>query len=142
MAERMLRAWGLEHMLADARFATNEVRVRHAAEVDRAVTNAIGARTLADNLAIIRDHDLTAVPVQTVADIEHDPHWIARGLLVDVPSPGGYVRMHDVVPRLSSTPGRIDHAGGALGQDTDAFLSEELGLSGVDIDGLRSRGTI
>ncbi|MCC7042501.1 MAG: CoA transferase [Acidobacteria bacterium] len=142
MAERMLRAWGLEHMLADPRFATNEVRVRHAADVDRAVTGAIGARTLAENLAIIRDHDLTAVPVQTVADIEHDPHWIARGLLIDVPSAGGDVRMHDVVPRMSSTPGRIDHAGGALGQDTDAFLREELGLSSADIDGLRARGTI
>jgi crotonobetainyl-CoA:carnitine CoA-transferase CaiB-like acyl-CoA transferase len=110
--------------------------------VDRAVTGAIGDRTLAENLSIIRDHDLTAVPVQTVADIERDSHWIARGLLVDVPSPGGDVRMHDVVPRMSATPGRIDHAGGALGQDTHLFLSEELGLSEADIDGLRSRGTI
>jgi crotonobetainyl-CoA:carnitine CoA-transferase CaiB-like acyl-CoA transferase len=50
--------------------------------------------------------------------------------------------MHDVVPRLSATPGRIDHAGGALGQDTDAFLRDELGLSGPDIDGLRARGAI
>jgi crotonobetainyl-CoA:carnitine CoA-transferase CaiB-like acyl-CoA transferase len=142
MAERVLRAWGLDGLLADPRFATNEARVRHAGDVDRAVADAISARTLAENISIIRDHALTAVPVQTVADIEHDPHWIARGLLVDVPSARGDVRMHDVVPRLSATPGRIDHAGGALGQDTDAFLRDELGLSGPDIDGLRARGAI
>jgi crotonobetainyl-CoA:carnitine CoA-transferase CaiB-like acyl-CoA transferase len=82
------------------------------------------------------------VPVQTVADIAHDPHWIARGLLTDVPAGDEIVRMHSVVPRLSATPGRIDHAGGALGSDNDVFFSEELGLSGPDIAGLRARGAI
>jgi crotonobetainyl-CoA:carnitine CoA-transferase CaiB-like acyl-CoA transferase len=142
MAERVLHAYELDGLLADPRFATNEARVRHAPEVDRVVSDAIVARTLAENLAIIRAHELTAVPVQTVADIEHDPHWMARGLLVDVPSGDDRVRMHAVVPRLSATPGRIDHAGGALGQDNDAFFREELGLSADDLAGLRARGTI
>lgn len=142
MAERILRAFGLEGLLPDARFSTNEARVKHAPDVDRAVSDAIAARTLEENIALIRAHELTAVPVQTVADIAHDPHWIARGLLTDVPAGDEIVRMHSVVPRLSATPGRIDHAGGALGSDNDVFFSEELGLSGPDISGLRERGTI
>ena len=60
---------------------------------------AIGARTLAENVAIIETHKLTAGPVHTVADIERDPHWRARQLTVDVPDDGGTVRMHGVVPR-------------------------------------------
>lgn len=142
MAERVLRAYGLDDLLTDPRFATNEARVRHATEMDRAVTDAIGARTLAENIVVIRDHDLTAVPVLTVADIEHDPHWMARGLLTDVPSADGIVRMHDVVPRLSATPGRIDHPGGALGQDTDTFLAQEIGLSQAELAALRAAGVI
>jgi crotonobetainyl-CoA:carnitine CoA-transferase CaiB-like acyl-CoA transferase len=142
MAERLCRAYGLEALLADARFATNEARVRHAPEVDRVVADAIAARTLAENLAIIHAHALTAVPVQTVADIERDPHWIARGLLIDAPFGDNQVRMHAVVPRLSATPGRIDHAGGALGQDNDVFFGEELGLSADALAELRARGTI
>jgi crotonobetainyl-CoA:carnitine CoA-transferase CaiB-like acyl-CoA transferase len=142
MAERLFRAYGLEALLADARYATNEARVRHASEVDRVVSEAIAARTLAENLAIIRAHELTAVPVQTVADIEYDPHWMARGLLIDIPWNDHLVRMHAAVPRLSATPGRIDRAGGALGQDNDVFFREELGLSADELVGLRARGTI
>jgi crotonobetainyl-CoA:carnitine CoA-transferase CaiB-like acyl-CoA transferase len=142
MAERVLRAWELESLLDDPRFATNDARVRHAPALDRSLSTAIAARTLDDNLAIVRAHDLTAVQVQTIADIEHDPHWTTRGLLVDVRSGDQRVRMHQVVPRLSATPGRIDHAGGALGQDTETFLTHELGLSAGDVAGLRARGVV
>ena len=36
--------------------------------------------------------------------------------------------MHNVVPRLSETPGEIRQPGGALGQDNDAIYGDELGL--------------
>ena len=36
--------------------------------------------------------------------------------------------MHNVVPRLSETPGEIRQAGGALGQDNHAVYGAELGL--------------
>ena len=67
MAERFLRAYGLEAMLADPRCADNEARVVHGRELDTAVTGAIGARTLTENLAIIDEHTLTAGPVSTAA---------------------------------------------------------------------------
>ena len=47
---------------------------------------AIGSRTLAENIAIIEANQLTAHPVQTIADIERDPHWQGHQLLVDVPN--------------------------------------------------------
>ena len=62
------------------------------------------------------------IPVQTIADIESDPHWQARGLTLDVPNGSGGVRMHNVVPRLSETPGEIRWAGGELGQDNQRRL--------------------
>jgi formyl-CoA transferase len=128
MAERFLRAYGLEAMLDDPRFASNEARVIHGRELDAAIGKAIGAHTLRQNLAIIDEHRLTAGPVQTVADIEQDPHWCARPLTVDIPDNGRPVRMHDVVPRLSVTPGEIRWTGGALGQDNQAVF-HELGVS-------------
>ncbi len=142
MAARFLRAYGLSAMLADPRFSTNEARVQHRALLDDAVRRAIGARTLDENAAIIATHDLTAVPVQTVADIERDPHWRARALTVDVPGPEGRVRMHNVVPRLSSTPGSIRRCGGELGQDNAQVLGGELGLSASELERLREAGVI
>jgi crotonobetainyl-CoA:carnitine CoA-transferase CaiB-like acyl-CoA transferase len=141
MAERFLRSYGLAELLADPRFATNGARVAHSRELDEVITRAIGERTLAENVAIIETNELTAVPVQTVADIEVHPHWRARGLTVDVPNGAGGVRMHNVVPRLSETPGEIRWAGGEIGQDNHAIYGA-LGLSCEEQQRLRENGVI
>jgi crotonobetainyl-CoA:carnitine CoA-transferase CaiB-like acyl-CoA transferase len=141
MAERFLRAYGLEAMLADPRFADNEARVSHGSELDAAVAGAIGTRTLAQNVAVIEEHKLTAGPVYTAADIDRDPHWRARPLTVDVPDHGRSVRMHNVVPRLSATPGEIRWTGGTLGQDNQSVF-QELGISCDELKQLASAGVI
>ncbi|HKB09788.1 MAG TPA: CoA transferase [Vicinamibacterales bacterium] len=141
MAERFLTAYGLDSLLGDPRFATNEARVAHAVELDTAVADAIAARTLAENLAVIDQHQLTAGPVYTIADIERDPHWRARQLTLDVVDERRPVRMHNVVPRLSETPGAIEWAGGALGQDNQRVY-HELGVSCDEQQQLASAGVI
>jgi len=141
MAERFLRAYGLDAMLADPRFASNEARVIHRRELDEAICDAIGARTVAENLAIIEEHKLTAGPVNTVADVEQDAHWRARPLTVDVPDHGRSIRMHNVVPLLSVTPGDIQWAGGALGQDNQSVY-RELGVSCDEQQRLTAAGVI
>lgn len=141
MAERFLRSYGLDALLDDPRFATNAARVEHAQELDDAVAAAIAARSLADNVAIIEANQLTATPVQTIAEIETHPHWRARGLTLDVPNGSSHVRMHNVVPRLSGTPGEIHWAGGDLGQDNHAIYGD-LGVSCEEQQRLRARGVI
>jgi crotonobetainyl-CoA:carnitine CoA-transferase CaiB-like acyl-CoA transferase len=141
MAERFLRSYGLESLLEDPRFSNNEARVRHSQELDQAIVAAIAGRTLAENVAIIDANKLTAMPVQTIADIERDPHWQARDLTVSVPSGDTVVRMHNVIPRFSETPGGIQWPGGALGQDNDTVFGE-LGLGPADLDRLRAGGVI
>jgi crotonobetainyl-CoA:carnitine CoA-transferase CaiB-like acyl-CoA transferase len=142
MAERFLESYALGHLLADERFATNEARVQHSRELDAEVAKAIAVRTLEENLEIIRTNSLTAVAVQTVADIERDPHWRIRQLIVDVPNGNSNVRMHNVTPRLSATPGEIRWAGGALGEHNSEVYRTELGLSCDDLNRLKETGVI
>ena len=142
MAERFLEGYGLGELLQDPRFATNEQRVRHAAELDAAVSAAIGALNLDANLAIIEKHKLTAQPVQTIADIEADPHWKNLQLTLDVGGDGQAVRMHNVIPHLSATPGNIRWPGGELGRHNEEIYCDELKMSRGDLDSLRSRGVI
>ena len=141
MAERFLRSYGLTDLLDDPRVATNAARVEHARELDEAIAAAIAARTLAENVAIIEGNQLTATPVQTIADIESHPHWRARGLTRDVQNGSSTIRMHNVVPRFSDTPGEIQWAGGELGQDNHAIYGA-LGLSCDEQQQLRARGVI
>jgi len=142
MAERFMKGYGLEPMLADERFATNEARVQHAEQLDAAIRDAIGTRTLDGNMEIIKKNKLTAHPVQTIADIERDEHWRARGLTLDVGRNGEAVRMHNVVPRLSETPGEIKWPGGDLGEHNEEIYCGELHMTSADLDSLRSRGVI
>ena len=161
MAERFLRGYGLSALLDDERFATNEARVQHAEQLDAEIRRAVAARTLDENLAIIASHTLTAVPVQTIADVEADPHWRARQLLADVPEAAAArrsspdsdhesstvsrpdtVRMHNVVPRFSDTPGELRWAGGDLGQDNHAIYVDELGFTPGDLAAWADRGVI
>ena len=142
MAERFLESYGLGELLQDPRFATNEARVRHAEDLDTAVRAAIGARTLADNRAIIDANALTAHPVQTIREIELDPHWQTQPLLVDVPNGSMNVRMQNVIPRLSETRGAIRSAGGDLGADNDAIFRTELGLDPAALARLREEGVV
>ena len=100
---------------------------QHAAELDEQIADAIRSRTLEENLRIIDEHALTAVAVQTVADIELDPHWRARQLLLDVPNGQGTVRMHNVVPRLSETPGEIRTPAGRSVSDNEAVYMTRAG---------------
>jgi crotonobetainyl-CoA:carnitine CoA-transferase CaiB-like acyl-CoA transferase len=142
MAERFLQSYGLVEMLNDARFATNEARVENAEMLDAAIAGAIASRTLDENLEIINANALTAVAVQTVADIEADPHWQARELVVDVPNGSGTVRMHNVVPRLLGTPGEIRWPGGQLGEHNGDVYGKELGLECAEIKRLEAEGVI
>ena len=142
MAERFLQSYGLGALLDDPRFATNEDRVRNAEALDDAVAGAIASRTLAENLDVIERNELTAVAVQTIADIEQEPHWRARQLVVDTPSSDRSVRMHNVVPRMLGTPGEIRWAGGALGQHNRDVYRGELGIDCDEFTRLEAAGVI
>jgi crotonobetainyl-CoA:carnitine CoA-transferase CaiB-like acyl-CoA transferase len=142
MAETFMTSYGLGDLLDDERFATNEARVLHAAELDAAIEAAISKLTLAENLELIDKNKLTAIHVQTIADIERDPHWQARQLTLDVPDSDGYVRMHNVFPRLSDTPGEIRWLGGEFASNTNEFYMQQFGLTEEQVKELHEKGVI
>jgi crotonobetainyl-CoA:carnitine CoA-transferase CaiB-like acyl-CoA transferase len=143
MAERFLESYGLGAMLLDPRFADNESRVKHAPELDAIISDVIGKRTLEKNLEIINNNKLTAIQVQTIADIEDDSHWEARPLLLDIADPKmGRVRMHNALPFFSKTPGEIKWVGGEIGADNQTFYADELGLTENQVEQFRLKGII
>ena len=118
MAERVFAAIGRPELARDPRFADNAARIAHIEELDALIGGFIRQRTLDDNLAHFGRYEVTVGPVLNVDQLMRDRHVRERQVLVDVPDPElGSVTMHNVVPRLSRTPGRIRSTAPRIGQD-------------------------
>jgi crotonobetainyl-CoA:carnitine CoA-transferase CaiB-like acyl-CoA transferase len=142
-AEAMFKALGLERLLADPRFATNDARIANGEAVDEALAEAIGRRSREEIVRLFETERLTAAPVYDIADIMEDPHFKARRTFVEVPDPQlGTVTMSAPTPRLSDTPGSIRWAGPALGAHNREVYAGQLGLSDTELDRLQSSGVI
>ena len=142
MAERLLRAIGRGDMLEDPRFATNTARVANADACEAPIAAFIGARDFASVMAVFEAAEITAAPVYDIDQVVADPHVVAREVLVDLPDAEmGQVLMHNVVPRLSGTPGAIRTPAPTLGEHGVALL-KELGCDESRIAGLVAAGVI
>ena len=142
MAERVFRAIGRADMIEDPKFRTNTDRVRHIDECDGIVASFILGKTLAENMAIFEAAEVTAIPVYEIDQLIDDPHVQERGVLVEAPDDeAGSVLMHNIIPRLSETPGRLRSAAPALGQHNVEILSS-LGRDAAAIAALVAAGVI
>ena len=142
MAERLLRTIGRADMTVHPDFATNAGRVRHRAQVDAIVGGWIGQRTLRQAVAELEAADVTAAPVYDVAQFLADPHVQARGVIVELPDAAlGSVPQHDVVPRLSRTPGTLRSPAPGVGEHNDAQYGR-IGYDAARVQALRDAGTI
>ncbi len=142
MAERVFHAIGKPEMITDPRFRTNTDRVRNIDACDAAVADFIAARTLAENMAIFEKAEVTANPVYEIDQLIDDPHVHGRGVLVEAPDDeAGSVLMHNIIPRLSGTPGQFRIPAPSLGQHSRPVL-ESIGIDKKTIDGLAADGTI
>lgn len=140
---RLLPVLGLDTEAGRAKFAAVKDRVRHADELDGLVAAWIASHDRAEVVETFLDARIPVAPVNTVADIVHDPHVQARGDVVTVDDPDvGPIRMVAPLARLSETPAEIRWAGPALGAHTDEVLREWLDLAADEIGSLRDRGVI
>jgi crotonobetainyl-CoA:carnitine CoA-transferase CaiB-like acyl-CoA transferase len=142
MTERLFRAIGREDVIADPRFRTNTDRVRNAEECEAPIVEFIAARTLDENMKVFEAAEVTASPVYDIDQFLADPHVQARGIVVDVPDTQvGQLAMHNIIPRLSDTPGRLRRPAPEIGQHTAEILGQ-LGIDAAGLAALEKEGII
>ena len=127
----------------DPRFASAETRPQNIPYVLELATAWFAARSFDRAIEGLKTHDIPHSPIMSIADIFEDPHFRERNMILDVPAEGlGTLPQPGVVPKLSLTPGRVDHAGASLGRHTDEILSGLLGMSADEIGLLRKDGVV
>lgn len=127
MAERIFDAIGRPELKTHPSFATNAARVRNREELNRIIGDFIGSRDLAGNLALFEGLGVTVAPVLGMDDILVNPYVNERGVVTRLPDEElGPIPMHNIVPRLSRTPGVFRRPAPKLGEHSQEIL-EEIG---------------
>lgn len=142
IAERIMTLVGHPELLDEAWFASGRGRADHADVIDGYVAAWIADRDRADVLAEFEQVGGAVAPVYSAKDIVEDEHIRSTAMLIDVEdSDFGTVLQHNVMWRMSESPGRIRFTGRGLGADTDTIIAG-LGYSPEFISKLKAQGVL
>ncbi len=140
---RFCRAFGIAHLLDDARFATNAARVKNRTLVTETLAPVMRAHGTAEWIAKLEAESIGCGPINRLSDVFADPHVAARGMVMELPhATAGMVKLVANPVKLSATPADYPHPPPTLGQHTDAVLERLLGLDAAQRAQLRDQGVI
>jgi formyl-CoA transferase len=135
---RLAEVMGRPELAEDPRYATHAARGEHQEQLDALIADWTATQPAAGLLARLEDHGVPAGRIYRAADMLDDPHFAAREAIVPVASRQfENLRMQNVAPRLSDTPGAVRWAGPELGAHNTEIYADLLGLDEAEIDQLR-----
>ncbi len=141
--KRLAGAMQKPELAADPRYATHTARGNHQAELDEII--AVWTRTLsAEQLAnLMEEHGVPYGDIYRAPEMLADAHFKARDAIVGVMHPlFGQLKMQNVAPRLSATPGKIVTCGPELGEHNGEVFQGILGMSDSALAELVAQGIV
>jgi formyl-CoA transferase len=140
---RLAEAMGQQGLAADPKYSTHGARGAHQAELDALVEQWTRTLTTREVLEAMDRFGVPAGLIYRAPDMLADPHFKAREAIVSVPHPDfGELRMQNVAPKLSETPGGVRSPSPALGQHNDEVYLDLLGLEPARYEDLKSRRVV
>src|SRR5579859_609881 len=126
----------------DPRFATNPARLENRAIVVDVLQSRLQAVPSAELLRRLQAAEIPCGPINAVPDSLADPHYVARGNIVQLEhATAGAIRSLANPVRLSDTPPSYRLPPPRLGEHTQAILAQ-LGYSPAEIETLRGADDI
>ena len=127
---RLAEAMGQPGLAQDPKYSTHGARGAHQVELDAQVERWTQTLTTRQALDRMDKFGVPAGLIYRAPDMLEDPHFQARNAIVSVPHPDfGELKMQNVAPKLSETPGGIRSPSPALGQHNDEVYRGLLGLT-------------
>lgn len=143
IARRVLELVGHPEVVDEPWFATGTQRADHAELLDGYVGAWIGERTRDEVAAAFEAAGAAVAPVYSPADLVADPQVQALQMLTRVPDDDlGDLLQHNVLFRMSRTPGSIRSTGRRHAEDTASILIDELGIAPTRYQELRDAGVV
>ena len=120
--------------------ADNAGRVKHEAQIDRALAEWCASKPAEEIVDILEAQRVPVGLIYNVEDQMNDAHFHARGMFEEVSIGGKPLTIPAITPVLSKTPGRTDWPGEAVGAHNDEVFKDILALSDEDVAALREQG--
>ncbi len=140
--KRLCAAIGREDLLADPRFATNDLRVRHREEIVPILSEVFRTREREHWIALLEAQDIPACRVNALDEILAHAQIASNQTVVERDGGRrGTVRTLGPPIKLSETPTGVERLAPILGEHTDEVL-RELGVADVEIRELRAAKVI
>lgn len=141
---RLCAAMGDPGLKENPRYVDHEARAKHQHELDDLINEWTKTRSIDEIEKIMIEHAVPVGKIYRAEDMLDDPHYAAREALVDLPSERwGEIKMQNIFPKLSSTPGKIRWPGPEkLGEHTEEVLTELLDLTPEQVKKLRASGIV
>ncbi len=140
---RLAAAMGQPELAVDPRYATHDARGERQVELDARVDAWTQTLSTGEVLELMERHAVPAGQIYRAPDMLEDPHFKTRDAIVSVPHPDfGELKMQNVAPRLSETPGSIRSPSPAMGEHNEEVYLRLLGLSRARYDRLREQKVI
>lgn len=128
MAERLFSSIGRPEMISDSRFADNAARLENIEVLDGIISEYFASRTLDDGVAEMESAGVAVIGVSDISELLRSEYFETRKVVVNGPDNDdvGGVSMHDVVPRLSGSPGSLRLPAPNLGEHNAEILKPLL----------------
>jgi crotonobetainyl-CoA:carnitine CoA-transferase CaiB-like acyl-CoA transferase len=140
---RLCAAMGTPEVADEEQWSTLAKRAARSDEINDLVASWTSTRTAAEIEAACIAHEVPVGTAYAATDILADPHFAARGDLVEVDDPvAGPHRQQAPFPRLDGRRPSAPRPAPLLGEHNDEVWRDVVGLSADELEAFRSDGVV
>jgi formyl-CoA transferase len=132
---RLADAMDEPDLKSDERFSSHTARGNNQELLDTIIATWTSTLKSDHLVEVLEEHGVPTGKIYRAPEMLEDPHFEARESIAELPSDKfGSIKMPNVVPKLSRTPGQIRWTGPTLGEHNDEIFRSLLGMSSTEID--------
>lgn len=141
--KRLCEAMGQPELAQRAEYANHQARGAHQQQLDEYIARWSSALSTEQVLDLMDRHGVPAGLIYRPPEMLKDPHFAARHAIVSVKHPRfGDLKMQNVAPKLSATPGGIRSSAPELGQHNQEIYADLMHFPPERLAALAAAGVI
>jgi crotonobetainyl-CoA:carnitine CoA-transferase CaiB-like acyl-CoA transferase len=140
---RLAQAMGQPQLAQNPLYSTHAARGENQRQLDALIGAWTAGRGRDEVLELMSDFGVPAGLIYRTPEMLEDPHFNARAAIVAVQHPDfGEIRMQNVAPKLSETPGSIRTPSPGLGEHNEEIYLNLLGIEASRYRDLQAKKVI